>query len=211
MSEISSRIDAFLRENLDPILKREGFRKKRRTYKRVLEDRVEIFSVEASTWNREGAGQFTVTLAVVIPSLAQRLRGLTVDIASAKGYESGILTLLGWVMPDRRQDSWKIRVGSDNHEEAMRFHKAVEDFALPWFRRTRTEDSLIQILEESKTMDSLQVLAILFSARNQSHRAQAVLQEVLRRRPDAEAWLREWSLKAGVPPPSAPPASRPSA
>ncbi len=52
------------------------------------------------------------------------------------------------------------------------------------------EDGLIQILEESNTMDSLQVLAILFSARNQSDRAQAMLQEVLRRRPDAEAWLQ---------------------
>lgn len=198
MSEISKHIDAFLRENLDPLLKRDGFRKKRRCYRRTLEDRVEIFAVEASAWNRDDIGQFTVTLSVVIPSLAQRLRGLAVDMRSAKGYESGILTLLGWLMPKRGEDSWRVHVRSDNCEEAARFQTAVENFALPRFRRTRTEDGLIQALEQSTTMDALQVLAMLFSTRNRPDRVRAVLQEILRRRPDAEGWLKDWSVKAGV-------------
>jgi hypothetical protein len=184
MSSISAAISIFVRTTLDPILKSEGFRKSGRKYWHVLDGRAEIVLVEASTFNRGNVGQFTVTLSVVIPSLALRLYGLTVDPATAKGFESGIITVLGHLMPDRRQDAWKIALHSDNYDEAARFRAAIEDFALPWFRKARTDEGLIGILENDTSLSALEVLTILYSDRNQPDRARTMASEILRRRPD---------------------------
>jgi hypothetical protein len=184
MSPISAAINEFLRTTMDPILKTEGFRKNRRRYRNIFDGRAESVLVEASSWNQGIVGQFTVTLSVVIPSLALRLYGLTVEPATARGSESGIITVLGHLMPGRRQDAWKIALHSDNCDEAERFRAAIEDFALPWFRKARTEEGLIEILENDTSLSALEVLTILYSDRNQPDRARAMASEILRRRPD---------------------------
>jgi hypothetical protein len=188
MSAISSAIDGFLREYLDPSLKSEGFKKQRRRYRHVFDARAEHVLVEASRWNQSPVGQFTVMLGAVIPELSRKLYGRTVDLPSSKCSDSGIVTTLGHLMAERKQDIWTVNLTSDNRKEGSRLRAAIEEYGLPWFRQMRTEDGLVEALEndQSRSLSSLQVLVVLYIQRKQQHRAREAVEQILRRRPDLE-------------------------
>jgi hypothetical protein len=193
MSDVSKTIDRLLQEYVNDLLKAAGFKRQRRRYSRVLSDRLELLTVEASTFNSSESGRFTVGLAIVLPDLARRLRGFEVDLSKAKGFEGGIRTCLGFLDADRRQDRWQVQVGSDNAEEGLRLREAIETLALPWFENARTEKGLLEILEQDVSMDALLVRAILYSSKGDYEGTKAMLSEVVQRNSELAAWTVQWA------------------
>ena len=193
MSELSKAIDKFLQEYVDPELRAAGFRKKRRRYSRELGDRVELIQVEASTWNRLGSGTFYVDLAIVIPALALRLRGREVKLENAKGRESGVSTNIGDLLPEKCPRSWGVQIEGSNAEEGVCLKRALIEHALPWFDRARTDNGLLDVLAHMRSMDALEVRAILYSDKHQYTAVQEMLDEIVRRRPDLSNSVATWA------------------
>ncbi|MDH4188234.1 MAG: DUF4304 domain-containing protein [Nitrospira sp.] len=198
MSEISKAIDELLKEYVDPELRAAGFRKKRRRYSRELGDRVELVQVEASTWNRLDSGTFYVDLSIVIPKLALRLRNRRVELADAKGRESGIDTNIGFLLPEDRPRDWSVLTTGSNVEEGIRLKRALIDYGLPWFERARTDNGLMELLARMRSMDALELRAILYSDKHQYVEAQEMLDEIVRRRPDLSNSVVAWAEQRGI-------------
>ncbi len=193
MSEVAKAIDRLLQEHVNDLLKSAGFKKRGRRYRRLPGDRLEMLTVEASTFNTTTSGRFTVGLAIVIPQLARRLGRSDVDLAKAKGFEGGICTCLGFLGPDRCQDRWRVQVDADNAHEGTALRNAVECLALPWFEKARTETGLMEILERDVSMDALFVRAILYSSKREFGGVRDMLGEVVKRRPDMKEWIDQWA------------------
>jgi len=198
MSKISKSIDIFLREYVDPVLRAAGFRKKGRRYSRILTDRVELLIVEASSWNRFDTGTFSIGLAIVIPELALRLRSIKVELLKAKGFESGIHENLGFLLPEQHPDSWCVQINESNTEEGERVRSAVVEHALPWYEKARSEDGLMEVLENSRSMESLEVRAILYSDMLNFSGVRSMLGEIVRRRPDLNEYVANWAKERGL-------------
>ena len=198
MSRISKAIDALLAQYVNDVLKAEGFSKRRRRYMRQFPDRAELLVVEASTFHRFDQGQFWVHLSIVIPELAHQLRGFTVDLSKARGFESGIHALLSSELPRSRQETWEVIVESQNSEEGERLRKLLIEKGLPWFVKARTKEGLLRNLEGNRSMESLFVRAIINSSAGNYGAAQAALDEVVRRRPDLDEYVRNWAEERAV-------------
>jgi len=150
--------------------------------------------VEASTFNRLDRGMVWVQLAIVIPELATRLRGVHVDLSRAKGFESGISTDLGQFFGET-QRHWLVNVDDDNSLQGTQLRAAITEHGLPWFEKARTEDGLIDILRNDPSMDALEVRAILYSDRGDFDGVQSMLGEIVARRPDLDSHVREWAAE----------------
>lgn len=131
--------------------------------------------------------------------LALRLRKLVVELASAKGFESGIHTDLGFLLPERRPVTWSVQVeGASDSEEGGRLKGALVDCALPWFESARTESGLMAVLSNLRSMDSLELRAILYSDKQEYGAAQEMLDEIVRRRPDLSDDMADWAEQRGL-------------
>lgn len=73
MSDVGKLVDLIAREALAEPLKAAGYRKDGRTWRRRTGESVLVVNVQASRWNDQSGGQFTLNVGVYFPALAEQL------------------------------------------------------------------------------------------------------------------------------------------
>jgi hypothetical protein len=73
VSEISKLVDFVAREALAAPLKTVGYRKEGRTWRRRTDESILVVNVQASQWNEQSKGKFTLNVGVYFPALAEQL------------------------------------------------------------------------------------------------------------------------------------------
>jgi hypothetical protein len=159
MSEIGKVIDRVAVDALAAPLKAAGYRRTGRTWRRRLEDAVQVVHVQASRSNVGADGRFTLTAGVYFPALAARLAlfpplddpaehdchvrtrplpqgrhwwEVRAAGVAAPDPEAGRLfgTIFSWL--DRRADR---RAPQTNERTTQELREALERHALPWLSR----------------------------------------------------------------------------
>jgi len=112
MSIISEKIDHIIRIGLHPILKKEGFLKSSRTFRRALTNCIQLTNVQGSWNNYKDQGQFTVNLAVYFPEAA---KSHSLFQVTDRPVESDCIVRqrIGYLIPVRRDYWWEIDSSSD--------------------------------------------------------------------------------------------------
>lgn len=198
MSEISKAIDYFLKENLNPILKKEGFKENGRRYSRIKEDRIDSVYIESLRWNQDGFGSFTVGLGIYFSEIAE-LMGKGINDNFPYGSESGVFIDIGMLLPNNCQFGWDVAVDDSNIEVGCELQEAIHMAALPWFEGMMIEDNLIDFLE---SQDSLHVLALYYKVQNKPDKVFHYVERMRKSdtfnsgRVDIESWLKKMGINA---------------
>ena len=134
MSVIAKRMDAIIRAELAPMLKKAGFKKQARNFRREHPDHTDIINAQASRHN-DGhlEGEFKVNLGVYYPVIAEIAEMLPVH-GAPKEYDRTMRATLG-ILDDDRDYWWKIDPLSSDAETATDLANAVEKVGLPWLER----------------------------------------------------------------------------
>lgn len=173
MSETSIELDRLIKSHITPVMTINGFKKKGRSYFRIADDRIEKVIVESSSFSNSGEGIFWIALSIFIPEIANVLANKIAN-AEPKGHESGIFTFLGKLMPQNRQDSWKVNVGKNNKSEGQTIERALSSYATAWFNEMRNDELLLNYLLINRS----DVAAILLSLKGELELAKKLANEV---------------------------------
>lgn len=134
MSEIARLIDHTIRESIAPTLKAHGFRKDGRNFRRREPNCIWIVNVQASAWNSNEEGQFTINLGVHFPALVPLIPWLK---DTDRPLEQGCLvrTRIGHLLPAGGDFWWELRAGDDQDELNADLCRSITEFALPWLEK----------------------------------------------------------------------------
>jgi len=143
MSVTAEKINYIIRVGLHPALKREGFIKSSRTFRRARTNCTQIVNVQGSWTNYKDQGQFTINLAVYFPEAA-RLHGQFKITNRPSESDCMISQRIGLLMPARRDHWWNFDSTSDLDQIAKEVVAACTNFALPWLEEHSTIEGAIQ-------------------------------------------------------------------
>ncbi len=194
MSESAKRIDAIIREELAPLLREVGFRKKARNFHREHADRIDVINVQASRHNDASSAKFTVNVGVYYPAIAEMSDALPVK-GAPKEYDCTVHSRIGALGEDRRDFWWTIEPSSDDASIAKDLAQNVRVYCVPWFERMGNLGAVKDTLA-SKNRSFIAAAIALYQG-NRSE-AQEFFDRALKERPLAKsrivAWAREHAL-----------------
>ncbi|MCP4964998.1 MAG: DUF4304 domain-containing protein [bacterium] len=130
MAWITDAIREIVDTGVAPVLKANGYRRKRRHWMLQLEDATRTLNVQSSNSNWLDPGRFTINLGLAHHDLEGRPEGFATwdDI-------SGIPIRIGHVMPVRRDYWWELSEDDDFGAVAAEVEEALTRYALPWLGR----------------------------------------------------------------------------
>lgn len=131
MSIISQKIDYIIRTELHPTLKREGYVKSARTFRKKLEYCTQIVNIQGSWTNIGEEGKFTINLGVYFPEVA-----VLHDMFSKKDkpLESDCLVniRIGRLMPIPKDFWWEVSLKSNLDEIAKEINNTWLRYGKDW-------------------------------------------------------------------------------
>lgn len=149
MSATSVKIDQIVRSVLHPTLKREGFRKSARTFRRVIANCTQIVNIQGSWTNYADQGQFTINLGVYFPEAA-RLDGTFPVKEHPLESDCLIRERIGFLMPAHRDYWWMLDVTTDVDWVAQDITDNWIIYGKPWLEDKSTYEGAKQFALQRK-------------------------------------------------------------
>ncbi len=114
------------------MLKKAGFKKQTRNFRREHSDHTDVINIEADRYN-DGhlEGKFRVNLGVYYPAIADITEALPVT-GAPKEYNCTARTSIGYHRGRDKDYWWKIDPLSSDAETAANLAQMVEEYGLPW-------------------------------------------------------------------------------
>ena len=198
MSITSEKIDYIIKVGLHPTLKREGFIKSSRTFRRARLNCTQIVNVQGSWTNYREEGQFTINLAVYFPEAA-RLHGQFKITNRPTIMDCMIDQRIGVLMPIRQDYWWDFDSKTDLDKIAKEVVSACMDFGLPWLERHSTIEGAIQFDRSTKKIPfGAAIFSLLLEEREI---AKQYLTEAIDRaspNPRFQSQLEKWGRSKGL-------------
>lgn len=145
ISDPNERFKLIIKQSLNPIMKKEGFKKSGVKYKLMGENLLYEIYIQKSKWNTKEHLSFTInfwiwlkeerTEILPFPFLAPILGGRISDIYNNRDM---------WF--DLKLDDQKSEEMDKKIEEKIKF--LLIDYLIPFFKKIQTEDDIISILED---------------------------------------------------------------
>ena len=132
MSDIARMIDAVIRDALALSLKEDGYKKTGRNFHKVSKAVIRVVNVQASQWNYDGSGQFTINLGIYLPRIAKltdreyRGKGLP------KGHNCTGSERIGTLMPKGLDYWWTVTTRTSTAALAKHLAKSWQEYGKPW-------------------------------------------------------------------------------
>jgi len=141
MSEIGKRIDGIIREGLAKELKAIGCKKSGRNFVLEGEESLRLVNVQASQWNFENRGEFTLNLGAYFPKVERLLKSPRLK-TFPKEYECTVRVRIGELMPGGLDTWWKLDASTDDAKLAGELVEAWTRYGKPWFESMTTLQGL---------------------------------------------------------------------
>ncbi len=194
MSESAKRIDAILKEELSPLLKRSGFRKVARNYYREHVDHVDVVNVQASQWNDGSDARFTVNVGVHFPAISAILEAPPFS-GMPKEYNCIARARIGSLREDRIDLWWKVDSSVNDQSVAKDLVREVEECCLPWLEKMSNPAAVKRFLMKNKQSFFAAGVALVLGDREN---AQELFDRALLERPQGRVKLFNWAEKQGL-------------
>ncbi|MBI5954652.1 MAG: DUF4304 domain-containing protein [Chloroflexi bacterium] len=196
MSATSEKIDYIIKIGVHPVLKRDGFLKSLRTFRRGCDSCIQIVNVQGSWTNYEEQGQFTVNLAVYFPEAA-KIDGLFRITDRPLESDCIVRQRIGDLMPIQRDYWWKFDSKSNLDEIAKEVAVAWLDYGEPWLEENSTIEGSYQFVLSRKMLLSASVFSLMLGNRKtaEQHLYDAISQAS--RNPRYKSRLENWGRSQG--------------
>ena len=194
MSDIGKRIDSVIRLGLAPLLKREGFKKKGRTFHREWEDHIDVINVQADKWNEGNTGQFTINVGVYYPEIADITEALPVK-GMVREYDCTIRDRIGMLSKKYKDEWWSIKAPTDEEALARDVADKVQSICVPWL--TRMSDLETVKVSLANNQGAFVAAGIALHQGNREE-AMAYLEQSFEQQPLAIAGAKAWGIKHGL-------------
>ena len=191
MSESAKRIDGIIREELAPLLKEVGFKKKARNFHREHADRIDVINVQASRYNDASSAKFTVNVGVYYPAIAEMSDALPVK-GAPKEYDCTVHSRLGALREDRRDFWWTIEPSSEDAYIAKDLAHNVRVYCVPWLERMGNLDAVKDTMASKNRSFIAAVIALHQGNRSE---AQDLFERALKEQPLAKSRIVAWARK----------------
>lgn len=187
MSAVAQRIDAIVKLQLAPLLKKEGFKKKTRSFYRTDQLAISVLNIQMSQWNWGDEGRFTINVGKYFPKIAELEEEDILEFP--KEYQCTVRKRIGALMPKRDDFWWSVSPASDEESLALEVKSAVERYALPWLQALNSYEALRAELAIFPSWTAALVELLL-----DDHAAAAsILRSLIEERPQSEASVRAWA------------------
>jgi len=197
MSKTSEQIDYIIKVGLHPTLKREGFLKSSRTFRRSRVGCVQIINVQGSWTNYNDKGQFTVNLAVYFPEAA-RIDGSFRITDRPSESDCMINQRIGHLMPVQRDYWWDFDSKSDLDKIAQEVVSACVNYGLHWLDEHSTIEGALKFSLSRKTPYRAAIFSLLLNNRENAKQylAEAIMKAS--QNPSHKSWLVDWGHSNGL-------------
>jgi len=197
MSISSEKIDYIVKIGIHPLLKREGFLKSSRTFRRSSTNYVQIINIQGSWTNYNDDGQFTVNLAVYFPEAA-KIHGSFRITDRPLASDCMVNQRIGHLMPARRDYWWNFDSKSDLDNIAQEVVSACVNYGLPWLDEYSTIKGAIKFALSRKTPYWASIFSLLLENRENAKQylAEAILKAS--QNPSHKSWLENWGRSNGL-------------
>ena len=197
MSITSEKIDYIIKVGVHPALKREGFLKSARTFRRARTNCIQIINVQGSWTNYNDEGQFTINLAVYFPEAA-RLHGLFRITDRPSESDCMVNQRIGHLMPAQRDYWWKFDSKSDLDKNAEEVVSACLNYGIPWLDEHSTIEGAIQFALSRNTPYWAAIFALLLENRESAKRYLVEAIGKASPNPQLQSRLEDWGRSNGL-------------
>lgn len=197
MSGLSKTIDAIIAESLHPLLRTRGFKKKSRTFIKDAGIKgdgayVLVINVQASSFNYDGEGRYTVNLGVYYPRVAEVSGALPIKGGFPKEYDCTVRERIGALMPGGQDHWWQVREGQDIHKAGIDLSEAVRQYGLEWFG---TVSDIKRLRRRLRQEDNLKAAASICLMEGEREEAARLIRQSIREHPRSAAHHIQWADK----------------
>lgn len=197
MSKTSEQIDYVVKVGMHPPLKREGFLKSSRTFRRSRTGCIQIVNVQGSWTNHDDEGQFTVNLAVYFPEAA-KIHGSFQITDRPSASDCMVTQRIGHLMPAQRDYWWSFDSKSDLDKIAQEVSSACVKYGLPWLDEHSTIEGAIKFSLSRKTPYWAAIFSLLLN--NREDAKQYLLEAIAKASQNTshKSWLEVWGRSNGL-------------
>jgi len=197
MSITSERIDYIIKVSIHPLLKRDGFLKSARTFRRARANCIHIINVQGSWTNYDDQGQFTVNLAVYFPEAA-KIHGSFRITDHPSASDCMLTQRIGRLMPIHADYWWEFDAKSDLDKIAKEAASVCQDYGLPWLEEHSTLEGALQFALLRKTPYWASIFSLLLKNRENAERYLAEAISNATQSPDFKSNLMDWGRSQGL-------------
>jgi hypothetical protein len=183
----SSLVDLVVKQDLAPSLRRLGFKKQRRNFRRPTTASVQVINVQSSAWNFEDEASFTVNLGLYFPDVASAL-GDGPDPSPAE-YDCHVRSRIG-ALVDGVDRWWKVDSEDAVASISSDLSVAVLGVGLQWLQTAITHEDAARLCVDLSRYD---LAAILTLAAGDQVRAAEYLGRALSSQSPRRDALKAWS------------------
>lgn len=199
MSKTSEQINYIIKAGLHPVLKREGFLKSSRTFRRSHTDSIQIVNIQGSWTNQADEGQFTINLAVYFPEAA-KIHGAFQITESPLVSDCMVNQRIGHIMPVHKDYWWSFDSKSDLDNIAQEVVLACVGYGLPWLDEHSTVEGAIKFSLSRNTPYWAAIFSLLLN--NRENAKQYLSEAIVKasKNPGHKSWLEVWGRSNGLVP-----------
>lgn len=154
-SQITEAIDQIVSVGIHPVLKKQGFKKRGRTFHKRASDLYHVVCIQGSRYNEFDSGRFTINLGIASPDVTAVWFGGKVrqNPASHMLFHERI----GFLLPMKKDHWWEISPGTNLGELAREVGDSLTGHALKFFEipAFQSTQALLEALEKSELQMSL--------------------------------------------------------
>jgi uncharacterized protein DUF4304 len=197
MSKTSEQIDYIIKVGIHPVLKREGFLKSSRTFRRSHFGCVQIINIQGSWTNYDDKGQFTFNLGVYFPEAAKIHGSFRI---TDRPLESDCIVnqRIGHLMPVQRDYWWDFDSKSNLDKIAQEAVSACMNYGLPWLDEHSTIEGALNFSLSRKTPYWAAIFSLLLN--NRENAKQYLTEAIIKasQNPSLQSRLEDWGRSKGL-------------
>lgn len=186
-------IDRVVSADLAPFLRSIGYKKSGRTFRAKADPFVRVINVQASQWNRGTEARFTVNLGIYSQVIEESFRPSS-NLVEPKEYHCVLRKRIGELMPGNQDTWWNSEPLEKFESLAPSLRHAVEAYAMPWFERINSFETLRIELEGQATLELACVLLLL----GKRSEAQLCIKQFMQDIPGTAEFARSWATRNGL-------------
>ncbi|WIO73469.1 DUF4304 domain-containing protein [Porticoccaceae bacterium LTM1] len=137
MSRIAKHIDLIIDQKLKGLMKSEGFNKNGRNFHLRLDASTLVLNVQASSFNDNYGGNFTVNLGVFFPEIHAVLGRYSIS-GVPKESDCSLRKRIGYLMPGGKDFWWETNVDEPVETIGEDLSFFVQKLGLPWLKSHST-------------------------------------------------------------------------
>ncbi|MBB5576414.1 MULTISPECIES: DUF4304 domain-containing protein [Rhizobium] len=192
MGGAAKSIDEVIKRGFAQLLKSEGFKKSGRNWHRSQGKDWLIVNLQASRWNLEENGKFTVNLGVFVAAVAS-MAGQNAIEGKPSEPSATLRTRLGTLVYGR-DHWWEVTAASDLDLVAADLAEKMQSTGIPWLESHLDPSRLAAALKDSPSLLSFSA-ALLSGDRDEATRR---LREAIGLRPAARTYFLAWASNNGI-------------